>query len=46
MVHQDFMKSQIDDQLNRQGGGDLAKYLLIAQYSVRFQPHSGSRPSN
>jgi hypothetical protein len=48
MVHQDFMKSHIDDQLNRLGGGDLAKYLLIAQYSVRFLPHapSGSRPSH
>ena len=37
MVHQDFMRSQIDVQLNRPGGGDLAKYLIIAQYSVRFQ---------
>ena len=26
--------------------GDLDKFLLIAQYSVRFQPHSGSRPSH
>jgi hypothetical protein len=30
-VHQDFMKSQIDDQLSRLRGGDLAKFLLIAQ---------------
>jgi hypothetical protein len=48
MVHQDFMKSAVDVQLNRPGGGDLAKYLLIAQYSVRFQSpfaRSGRRSS-
>jgi hypothetical protein len=49
MVHQDFMRSHIDMQLNRTGGGDLAKYLIIAQYSVRFQslfPHPGGRSSH
>jgi hypothetical protein len=47
MVHQDFMRSQIDIQLNRPGGGDLAKYLIIAQYSVRFQsPLARSGPSH
>jgi hypothetical protein len=44
-VHQDFMRSPIDVQLNRPGGGDLAKYLIIAQYSIRFDsllPRQGS----
>jgi hypothetical protein len=36
-VYQDFMRSNIDVQLNRPGGGDLANYLILAQYSVRFQ---------
>jgi len=37
MVYQDFMRSNVDVQLNRPGGGDLAKYLILVQYSVRFQ---------
>lgn len=37
MFHQDFKRSQIDVQLNRPGGGDLARYLVIAQYSIRWQ---------
>jgi hypothetical protein len=45
MVHQDFMKSHIDDQLNRLEAATWPKYLLIAQYSVRQPSHSGSRPS-
>ncbi len=35
-VHQDFMQSHVDSQLNRPGGGDLAKYLILFQYSRRF----------
>jgi hypothetical protein len=48
-VYQDFMKSTIDVQLNRLGGGDLAKYLILAQYSYRFQslfPGHKSKSSN
>ena len=41
----EIMKSHIDDRLNRPGGGDLAKYLVIAQYSVRFQSPF-TRPGN
>jgi hypothetical protein len=37
MVYRDFMRSNVDVQLGRSGGGDLAKYLIIAQYSIRFQ---------
>jgi hypothetical protein len=37
MVYRDFMRSNVDVQLGRPGGGDLAKYLIIAQYSIRFQ---------
>jgi hypothetical protein len=36
MVYEDFKRSRVDVQLNRPGGGDLARYLIIAQYSVRF----------
>ena len=35
-VHQDFKRSLADIEHNRVGGGDLAKYLLFAGYSVRF----------
>jgi hypothetical protein len=35
-VHQDFMRSLADEALGSAGGGDLAKYLLLIGYSVRF----------
>ncbi len=35
-VHRNFKKSLVDVQLNRFGGGDLATFLILAQYSVRF----------
>lgn len=36
MAYEDFKRSPLDVQLNRPGGGDLARYLIIAQYSIRF----------
>jgi hypothetical protein len=36
LVHQDFKRSIVDVQLNKAGGGDLARYLMLAEYSVRF----------
>lgn len=35
-VHQNFRRSLVDIQLNRAGGGDLARYLILAGYSWRF----------
>ena len=35
-VHQDFQRSLADIQRGSSGGGDLAKYLLLVGYSVRF----------
>jgi hypothetical protein len=35
-VYQDFQRSLIDIQQGRPGGGDLAKVLIFAGYSVRF----------
>jgi hypothetical protein len=34
--HQEFKRSFADVHNNRVGGGDLAKYLVFAGYSVRF----------
>jgi hypothetical protein len=35
-IHQDFQRSLSDIQGNRTGGGDLAKYLIVTGYSLRF----------
>ena len=35
-VHQDFQRSLADIQQGSAGGGDLAKYLLLIGYTVRF----------
>ena len=35
-VHQDFKPSLPDTQLGRVGGGDLARYFVLAGYSFRF----------
>jgi hypothetical protein len=35
-VHQNFERSLVDVQLGKNGGGDLAKYLIFVGYSVRF----------
>jgi hypothetical protein len=35
-VHQDFQPALINDALGDSGGGDLADYLIIAQYTFRF----------
>jgi hypothetical protein len=35
-IYEDFRPSLIDRQLGSAGGGDLARYLLIAGYQVRF----------
>ena len=35
-VYQDFKRSIVDVQKNSPGGGDLARYLILAVYSVRF----------
>jgi len=35
-VHQDFQRSLVDIQMNKAGGGDLARYLILAGYSRRF----------
>ncbi len=35
-VHQNFQRSLVDIQLNKPGGGDLARYLILAGYSWRF----------
>jgi hypothetical protein len=35
-VYQNFKKSIVDVDLKRVGGGDLATYLILAQYSYRF----------
>lgn len=35
-AHQDFERSLADKQVHRVGGGDLASYLILFQYSVRF----------
>jgi hypothetical protein len=35
-VHQNFKKSIVDIQTDRLGGGDLTKFLILAEYSVRF----------
>jgi hypothetical protein len=35
-VHQNFRRSLVDIQLNKGGGGDLARYLILAGYSWRF----------
>ena len=35
-VYQNFQRSLIDVQLGKLGGGDLAKVLIFAGYSVRF----------
>lgn len=35
-VHQDFEHSNLDVKIHRVGGGDLASYLILAQYSRRF----------
>jgi hypothetical protein len=35
-VYQDFKHSNLDVKLHRVGGGDLATYLILAQYSYRF----------
>jgi hypothetical protein len=35
-LQQDFKRSLADIEHNRRGGGDLAKYLLLMGYSVRF----------
>ena len=36
LVHEDFQRSRVDYQLNKRGGGDLADYLVLGQYSFRF----------
>lgn len=35
-VHQDFKPSLADLQQGKPGGGDLARYLVLAGYSIRF----------
>jgi hypothetical protein len=35
-VHQDFQRSQADIDRGSAGGGDLARYLLLVGYTVRF----------
>jgi len=35
-IHQDFKRSVADIEDNRLGGGDLAKYLVLTGYSLRF----------
>jgi hypothetical protein len=35
-VYQDFQPALINDQIGISGGGDLADYLIIAQYTFRF----------
>ena len=35
-IHQDFKRSLADIEDNRLGGGDLAKYLVLPGYSIRF----------
>ncbi len=35
-VHQNFRRSLVDIELNKPGGGDLARYLVLAGYSWRF----------
>lgn len=35
-VHQNFKPSLVDVQKGRLGGGDLARFLILAQYSLRF----------
>lgn len=35
-LHQNFKRSVADTQLGTLGGGDLAKYLVLIDYSVRF----------
>lgn len=35
-VYQDFQRSLVDMQLGKPGGGDLARTLIFAGYSVRF----------
>ena len=35
-IHQDFKRSLADIEDNRLGGGDLAKYLVLTGYSIRF----------
>lgn len=35
-IHQDFKRSVADIEDNRLGGGDLAKYLVLTGYSIRF----------
>ena len=35
-VHQDFQRSLADMQIGSAGGGDLAKYLVLVGYSIRF----------
>jgi len=35
-IHQDFERSLVDRELGKLGGGDLAKYLVFASYSIRF----------
>jgi hypothetical protein len=35
-IYQDFKRSDADIQLNTRGGGDLARVLVIAEYSFRF----------
>jgi hypothetical protein len=35
-VYQDFKHSNLDVKIHRVGGGDLATYLVLAQYSYRF----------
>jgi hypothetical protein len=35
-VHQDFQRSLADIEQGSTGGGDLAKYLLLIGYAIRF----------
>ena len=35
-IHQDFERSLVDLEGAKLGGGDLAKYLVFASYSIRF----------
>jgi hypothetical protein len=35
-VHQDFQRSLADIERGSAGGGDLAKYLLLIGYAIRF----------
>jgi hypothetical protein len=35
-IHQNFKRSLVDEQKGTVGGGDLAAYLFLATYRVRF----------